>query len=548
MTVLLTGATDGIGLELARLYIHRDQRLIAVGRRPLGNTLLADEHLPYNYCRVDLAQMDAAQRLNICLDMLQVDAIDLLIHNAAGGYFGAFEEQDNEDMERLITLNLRSPIALTHSLMPRLRAAAQRNRRARVVFVGSIAAFVPSGDYALYAATKAALDDLVYNLGSEFGPSIRFIVAHPGATDTGIFEKSGLDPQRLRGVTLAPPAIVARKIAVAARHGRRRVIIGIGNWLSVRLIFLMPRLVRAFMIRQSRMRQTVIDSETAVQPSVTVNNGGPPSSEEGPSSGHCLIVGGASGIGAALAHTHAADGYHLLLADNNIQGLVAMRSKMSADYSPPQSTKEWIKTLHVDLNNALDRARIITRLKHVGGTDRCLISAGISAVGHFDEIQFEHYDAVLRTNLTAQALLLKELVQHNLIRDGGHIVLFASLSVYSGYPGASVYAACKRALASLAASLDVALMSRHIRVHCVFPGPVRTPHASRYSPDNRYESRRMSPDLVARYIMRAIARDLRSIIPGRSARLAACFGRLAPGLSTYLMKRLVLDRIRKSLL
>ncbi|NJL34947.1 MAG: SDR family oxidoreductase [Chloroflexaceae bacterium] len=102
-------------------------------------------------------------------------------------------------------------------------------------------------------------------------------------------------------------------------------------------------------------------------------------------------------------------------------------------------------------------------------------------------------------------MLTQGIVQAGLLRDGGALVLIASLSHYVGYPGAAVYAATKDGLASFGRSMAVALAPRQISVLTVYPGPTRTAHARRYSPDNRHEQRRMPPEQLAALIFRATA-------------------------------------------
>jgi hypothetical protein len=77
----------------------------------------------------------------------------------------------------------------------------------------------------------------------------------------------------------------------------------------------------------------------------------------------------------------------------------------------------------------------------------------------------------------------------------------------------------------------------------VFPGPTRTAHARRYSPDNRREQRRMAPDLLAELIAGAVECGQSSLIPGVANRLVAALGRLAPPLAETLMRRTIFERL-----
>jgi short-subunit dehydrogenase len=114
-----------------------------------------------------------------------------------------------------------------------------------------------------------------------------------------------------------------------------------------------------------------------------------------------------------------------------------------------------------------------------------------------------------------------------------------------GYPGAAGYAASKDGLAAYARSLSVALAGQHIHVLTVFPGPTRTAHARRYSPDNRREQRRMPPEQLAAQIMQAIARRQSRLIPGASNRFFALLGSYLPGLVDGIMRKTLLEPLEK---
>ena len=91
-TILITGATDGIGLALARRYANMGARLVLVGRRPLAE-LDADFFDEANYCRADLACDDCVDAIEQWLEDQEIEQIDLLIHNAGVGYVGAIGDQ-----------------------------------------------------------------------------------------------------------------------------------------------------------------------------------------------------------------------------------------------------------------------------------------------------------------------------------------------------------------------------------------------------------------------------------------------------------------------
>ena len=223
-TILITGATGGIGYALAQRYHQRGARLILVGRRDPA-TLDADFFTPDRYCQADLSRADAAERVTDFLDAQNITAIDILVHNAGLGYYGELTEQPSANVSQLVAVNLRTPVALTHALHPHLLAADS----GQVVFISSVAAAAPTADYTVYAATKAALDGFAKNLRIEFGDTITVQLIHPGATRTDMHRKAGVPKNALNTAKYPPPEHVAEKIlnAIDSRHGQ--VTIGWSN-------------------------------------------------------------------------------------------------------------------------------------------------------------------------------------------------------------------------------------------------------------------------------------------------------------------------------
>src|SRR5918992_1815924 len=173
-TVLITGASSGIGAATARavaaaggrtVLAGRDrQRLAAVAAETGGVPFAADITLPFEL----------------------TEPIDVLINNAGIGWAGPFPEMSEEDIERLIAVNLTAQIRLTHALVPGM---IERGR-GHLVFVASIAGATGVRHEAVYAATKAGLmifaDSLRLEL-AETGIGVSVIV--PGVIDTPFFER-----------------------------------------------------------------------------------------------------------------------------------------------------------------------------------------------------------------------------------------------------------------------------------------------------------------------------------------------------------------------
>ena len=224
-TIVITGATDGIGLALAQHYHTIGERLVLIGRRSLD---VLDPHLftPETYCRVDLAQPFAAPLIADWLGRRAIRRLDLLIHNAGIGAYSPPAAQTSDSVDALLDTNLRAPIALTHALLPLLVAA-----HGRVVFIGSVAAALPVPDYAVYGATKAALEGFARSLRVELRGQVGVQVVHPGATRTAMHTKIGVPLDQIGWQRFPSPDRVAGHI-VRAIAGRKQVVtIGSGNRL-----------------------------------------------------------------------------------------------------------------------------------------------------------------------------------------------------------------------------------------------------------------------------------------------------------------------------
>ncbi len=226
MTIFLTGATDGIGLALAKLYHRQGRRLVLLGRRSLptlDDPLFQAESVCY--CQVDLSQPDCAEQVQACLRANNIGPLSLLIHNAGLGYYGATAEQSADSITTLTAVNLLAPLRLTHALLPQLREHPQP----KIVFISSVVTALPCPEYAVYGATKAALDGLARNLRLELRDAVAVQVIHPGATRTGMHPKSGMSRAVVDWEKFPAAESVAMQIAGAIESRQTAVTIGLTN-------------------------------------------------------------------------------------------------------------------------------------------------------------------------------------------------------------------------------------------------------------------------------------------------------------------------------
>ena len=505
-TVLITGATDGLGLALARRYRAQGSVVLMVGRRSLA-ALEPAFFTPATYCEADLALPDAHRRVAAWLDAQAVRALDLLIHNAGLGYVGDLESQDPANIRTLVDVNLWAPIALSHALFPRLQAA-----QARCVFISSVAADLPGPRYAVYTATKAALDGFARAWRAELradGSGVTVQVIHPGAVRTAMHAKSGADPAALGWERFPPPDEVAAAIEAAILRSPRDATIGAAN-----------RFVRS----AGRRTPGVVDRLAALRraPALVLP---PPDSLP-----HVLITGAADGIGRALALHFAADGYLVSGVDRD-----AARAIQTQGEILNRGGRARFVTADLGANSGVEE--VVRAAAAWPPVDVLIHNAGINCVGPFVASDLARQRAVVEVNFMAPLLLTAGLLRERGLAAGGMLVAISSLSRFVGYPGAAVYAATKDGLAAYARSVRVALAGAGVGALIVYPGPTRTAHARQYSPDNRREQRRMPPETLAALIYTGVQQRRRELIPGAANQFAAGLGRLAPGLMAGIMRR-----------
>ncbi len=197
-----------------------------------------------------------------------------------------------------------------------------------------------------------------------------------------------------------------------------------------------------------------------------------------------------------------------------------------------------------DLGDVADWTALGQELAAQGPFDLVILNAGISATGPFEGLPLDRHMAVSRINLHAPVQITAQLLQAGALAQGGRLVYVASLSCFTGYPGAASYGASKDGLAAFAASLRKPLWrDNRVAVQLVCPGPMDTPHATEHAPKGADASRRMPPSKVAEAILSAAPRRA-VIIPGAGPKLAAALGRIAPQLMTRIMGRVLFAKLK----
>lgn len=201
-TVLVTGATGGIGAAIARELSRRGAHPIVTGRDEDRCRRLADE-LDTKWLAIDLAgEPDGPETL-----ARGAGPVDAVVHAAGAGLLASFATTDPPDIERLVTLNLTAPLQLTRAVLPEM----SRRGHGHVAFIGSIAGLTGVADETVYSATKAGLLTFADALRLELrgsGVSVSWI--SPAAVATGFWSARGGPYER----TFPRPVTAARIAAL----------------------------------------------------------------------------------------------------------------------------------------------------------------------------------------------------------------------------------------------------------------------------------------------------------------------------------------------
>jgi short-subunit dehydrogenase len=240
-TVLVTGASGGIGCELARVFAARGHDLILVARnrqklKSLAAELSQDYGVRAEAFPRDLGRSDAAQALFAALERRRV-AVDVLVNNAAVLGEGPFADAALTEHLSLLQLNLLVPTALTHLFLgPMLDRGA-----GRILNVASIAAFQALPRLAVYAAAKAYVLHFTEALSEELvGTGVTVTALCPGFTDTQMMTGTAVSSW-VPAFAVSTPEAVARDGYEACMRGVPVHVSGATNQWVTQLTRYQPR-------------------------------------------------------------------------------------------------------------------------------------------------------------------------------------------------------------------------------------------------------------------------------------------------------------------
>jgi len=253
---IVTGASTGIGFELAHIAAKEGYDLLVVADEPLINNA-ADDFKQYGTqvtaVEADLATFEGNDQL---LAAANGRPIDLLLANAGRGLGRAFVDQEVAEWRRVIDTNVTGTTYLLQKVAQQMKVRGE----GRILITGSIAGLMPGSFQAVYNGTKAYLDSFSYALREELKDSgVTVTVLMPGPTETEFFERADMMDTKVGTAKKEDPAATAQHGWDAMQSGAGHVVSGWKNKLQAAISHITPDSVLAKMHRAEAQPGTAND-------------------------------------------------------------------------------------------------------------------------------------------------------------------------------------------------------------------------------------------------------------------------------------------------
>lgn len=240
---LITGASKGIGLSMANLLAMKHYDLLLVARsgeelETVANTLRTKYNVQVSWLAQDLSMPNAAEAVyKWCTDNHYT--VSVLINNAGYGIWGTFESLTLEKQSNMLQLNMQTPVALCHYLLPMLKAQPQ----SYILNVSSTAAYQAVPTLSLYAASKAFLLVFTRGLRQELkGSNVSVSCLCPGPVNTNFVDRAGMQAIKATAEKFGMHPDTAADIALKGMFNKKAEIIpGALNVISAFSTRLFPK-------------------------------------------------------------------------------------------------------------------------------------------------------------------------------------------------------------------------------------------------------------------------------------------------------------------
>ncbi len=235
---VITGASTGIGFELAHIAAQDGYDLIVVADEPLIESAAQDFRAHAGEVQAVQADLATIEGVDQLLAAANGRSIDLLCANAGRGLGHGFLEQDVADWRHVIDTNITGTLYLLQNVMKDMVA---RNR-GKVLVTGSIAGYIPGSFQAVYNGTKAFIDSFTDALRNEIKESkgVTLTTLMPGPTETEFFDRAEMLDTKVGSDKKDDPAKVAKDGWTALMDGKAHIISGWQNKLQVAAAHVAP--------------------------------------------------------------------------------------------------------------------------------------------------------------------------------------------------------------------------------------------------------------------------------------------------------------------
>jgi len=243
---IVTGASSGIGLEIAKLAAADGYDLLVAADTPFVDAAagLKDLGVEITHIEGDLSTVQGVDQL---LDAIGGRDVDVLVANAGAGTGGAFLDVETRDWRHSLDTNVTGTLLL---IQPVLKAMVARGA-GRVLITGSIAGHVPGSFNAVYNGTKAFIDSFAAAIGNEVKDSgVTVTCLKPGATDTEFFARADMLDTKVGQMKKDDPADVAKTGWEAMLEGEHSIVHGMMNQAQVLAAGVLPEAVTAELHRK----------------------------------------------------------------------------------------------------------------------------------------------------------------------------------------------------------------------------------------------------------------------------------------------------------
>lgn len=242
MYTLITGASSGIGKELAILAAQDGRNLVLTARNKAGLEALASDLMTQYGILTEVITSDLSENgaVDTLLEVLRRKklSINTLINNAGFGDYGRFAVSNGEVQTRMINLNIRALTELTHALVP----CMVKSGSGQIMNVASVAAFIPGPFMSVYFASKAYVLSFSEALAEELqGSGVSVTCLCPGSTKTGFGDKAHTKKNHSTQTSRVTAEDVATFGWKALKNGKRVAVHRVSNRYLVWVIRFLPR-------------------------------------------------------------------------------------------------------------------------------------------------------------------------------------------------------------------------------------------------------------------------------------------------------------------